>query len=199
VDVRISTVEEAAERVTVFSAPGAARTVRPNPLPIEDYLRRHYADDFSPGDRIASLATAAVAASDALLNEGWALRRLADHFPPAKVSRLKTQSVWLLETMIRDHLAGIKTHAAEERKLLDAPLRSLADDRRNPSGPALDWREQILACFGRAQAISRLTLALFAGDTPVPTDPGAAAATLLAELDTLLEEPESILTRSTKE
>jgi hypothetical protein len=40
---------------------------------------------------------------------------------------------------------------------------------------------------------------LFAGDTPVPADPGAAAATLLAELDALLDEPESILTRSTKE
>lgn len=138
-------------------------------LYFRDGLERHFAGrGRAEAARLAiDFANRAVSASDSLLSEAWALRRLAERYGPQGLQRLRPQSLWLVEVMARDHLEAFteqvrNARAAFEPVFITVVGPAAAMQRAGAAGER-SWHDEILEIFEAAQQIRRHTIGLFAG------------------------------------
>jgi hypothetical protein len=151
--------------------PTGAIEVRSQRLPIEDYLRSGSAAD------VARLSNDALSLARSGLKEAWALRRLVAVTGPKPKADLDPASRWLLEIMIRDHAAPLKTHVARFRILLEPILAPIIRDAGITSLPDADhfglrvarksqdegWTPACLTVVASVEQIDRWVQCLFAG------------------------------------
>jgi DNA-directed RNA polymerase specialized sigma24 family protein len=154
-----------------------------------------------PSARVAFVDAALAHAGDAL-SRAWALRRLAERYPPREVVRLGVRSSQALATLIDDHVAAIAAAVDALTSHVGALLVAAGgDDATAP--PAVDGRPSILELHAEVSALHAETHGLLAGggtgtDTPRanagdPDAPQAAAASLRARLRRIahaVREPE---------
>ena len=89
-------------------------------------------------ERITELANHAVSLSEDWVAEAWALRKLADAFPPDKLARLTAAGRKELAKMVRDHATSLRTKVFE----CQSELRAYLPAPPPGSGPAeegLEW------------------------------------------------------------
>jgi len=188
---------------------GAAFQAQSSKLPIEDQLRDYFArrrgaasstqagdsaDSMAVEMQIAELSKQAVSLSLAASAEAGAMRELANRYPPAEIRELDPVSRWLLEVMMRDHLASLRTETEQLRRLLTPVLSSVGGGNlrlapRGNRGPTeednfadSDWAAATVLVFATVQHAERLTDYLFAGASPPPGE-GDAVADLLGHLN----------------
>jgi hypothetical protein len=183
-------------------------TVHDERLPIEDQLQQYFIEqgNLEPGSshdprqvnlKIAALAKEAVSLSRSALSEAWALRRLAEKFDSAKTGPLKMQSRWLLEVMIRDHLAALLETHSTTRRLLEPVLSALPASRLvptetesapvdlpTPSGNSA-WASKVILLFVDVERMDGLIHGLFANARLPGSQEEAAVSRLLSSFDTL--------------
>jgi hypothetical protein len=151
--------------------------------PIEDELVRYFGSHGSTGSaamRATDFANESILSSQRALAEAWALRRLLNRFPASIQALLDGRCHALVDTMIRDHLAALRTSLREGRVLLEPVLRSIAPrafeaDVPEPRGESFD------RLFGSVQRIDGIVRDLLAGE------PSDSAAQRPAPVDSILE------------
>ena len=126
--------------------------------------------------RIAQFSNTAVSDLDALLREAWALRRLAERYP--STSLLSPQARWLLQRMVDDHLAKLRSQVAAVRSLLAPiwPEEPGAAVAPLVEGSGKSYDQAVLLVFDRAEHLHRAISAAFTGATSSRDDAGKAAA-----------------------
>jgi hypothetical protein len=143
--------------------------------------------------RILEVGNRAVGFSSQALELAWAVRRLSEAYPPAKLTRLQPHSRWLIESMLRDFTTQLQADSNELRRILDAPLRLLGDAQRSSvmlpeEGSAKD---AVSLMFEAVRKTRDLIHSQFAGLHREPDDltaiavPERAAAELLVRLEQL--------------
>lgn len=158
--------------------------------PIQEQLERYFAQlqgEASEGgqeDKLTSvrratveLSNKSVDLSNAALQEAWALRRLAEAYPRAKAKGLSPEAQWLLEAMVRDHLAELMTQIKQFHSLL-VPVLSSALPAKTDSvtGPQMDvesppasadssWPAEALRLFRTVNHMDQITGYLFGGSS----------------------------------
>lgn len=142
----------------------------------------------SVGRDLSGFADGAVERADDLLQRGWALRRLAEHYAPSAVETSSTSShetAALLREMYQDHLDGIAESARKSADWTLPALTAIADSRgieigaagipsRSPAAMG-SWPELILSLFEAASSIHRDTLALLTVRLDVADDQAGSA------------------------
>jgi hypothetical protein len=165
-------------------------------LPLQDQLERYFAKD-GEGERgvvsknLNAFTRKVVSQSQAALDHAWALRRLAERYGSEQMQQSLPRTKWLLQVMIREHLAELTKQVAMTRELLQPVLASIAGDPRGPgrdqqrslaSDPAerdvsvdKDWKDAVLRAFASVEELHRGVLGLFAGAS-LPVDVDSAQA-----------------------
>lgn len=169
---------------------GLTKAVKADKIPIEPQLRAHFnrlrsasplsgqqseAASAETDEAITALSNQSVSLSEAALMEAWALRRLAEAYPRAKVDQLSPRGKLLLETMLTEHLAAFKLHADQYGALMKPVLSSIAGETTalapgektrglqvNRSGDST-WNTEILHLFQTTLEVQRWTAYFFAG------------------------------------
>jgi hypothetical protein len=124
----------------------------------------------------------AVQLADEALRHAWALRRLADNYPPERSSRLSADLQRLLGVMASDHAAQLQSVLAKYRENLDALLFVSAADVPPVAGASVP------RLFMDVQKMERLTRSVFADSDDEPSDPQASVAALLDVLSASLHQ-----------
>jgi hypothetical protein len=179
-DLEIRTYEEAMREIETRPEPASAPPapdieVRGSQMPAEEAVRRRLAAQ--SGENLAAAAAdyanQAVSEAGRLLTHTWALKRLADAFPPERTRGLSPAIAWLLEAMVRDHAEAAADALAESLDRMEPVLRELtgAEAFNGAAAGAGDWREASRSLHARAEAIARLTRTLFtvSGASAEPT------------------------------
>jgi hypothetical protein len=183
-------------------------------LPIEDQLRDYFAQNgagASPAQeggatmragierQIIELSSQAVSLSLGASAEVGALRQLAENYPSARIREFDPTSRWLLEAMLRDHLAALRTHMEQSAALLRPVLfscekQNLAYRPSEGIGPPhlpdsgdLTWEAWTFRVFITVDHAERLTDFLFAGAS-LPARQTEAIRDLLADLNQMNDE-----------
>lgn len=192
-----------------------AREFKSGQPPMQDGLERYFTAhpelgplggeqraQLSVQQKIAILTREAVSRSDATLREAWALRRLAERYPPKKLNELPLTSRWLLQQMALDHLGALNRATRETRSLLSPILLSLLDAEAsaalaedklgeaaavNPGEAAAVWNAVSLGLFDQTERTRVLIHGLFAG-AGLEMKPAEAARSLLFQLAGLENE-----------
>jgi hypothetical protein len=208
--IKIQTLEEAAAEGEPFAtSPGTRSTplLRPetaersneiqrNKLWIESQLER-YAQQFQLADprerdrRIVQISNEAIADADAALRQAWALRRLAQNFPPERVKHFRTSSRMLLATMVGDHTSLLEGDIDRLKALVDPVLSSFAlsgiapknsnQENETTRVPAVgsSWQDRALRLFSKTDEIDLQTLGIFSNAASLQGDAAEAASELL--------------------
>lgn len=226
VTVDIRTVDEivSAQSSPAEQAPGSPKSslpheIRPGEtmrfssgrLPIQDQLERFISEHRALGEdsaglqrRVTEFSNKAVSLSEAVLDEAWALRRLAERYGPAITEVLRAQSRWLLEAMARDHVMAVQEKSSVLGSLLGPMLTSIVGEDQLPargsrvapplgapattSLPNSVWSESSLVLFETVEQIQGLVHGLLAGaGLPVEVDTAAGPA---APLRVRVKRPE---------
>lgn len=172
--VEIRTVHEAAEGEPAGEAPTAGPPLvisQGEDLYFREALERYFADKEGaegPTSRLNEFVSLAVSFSDALLSEGWALRKLAEHFPSDVLAALPPESRRLVEVMVRDHLRALETRAREAGAELGPALSAIARDRQERdvewTSPGYgSWQERVFEIFRTVEQVRSHVVGLFAG------------------------------------
>ncbi len=168
--------------------------VPPAHVPIQKELEKYFskteigsAENQNVKLKIAELSTEALSFARETLSNVWALQRLAERLSSVKIDQLPLQSKWLLETMIRDHLAAVQSGCARSRRLLSPIITSILtgdgspaahsalDSSGQPGQDGSNWIAQVHFLFERIQKMDRLTNGLLAGvELPVGSENRAA-------------------------
>ncbi|MGH9429638.1 MAG: hypothetical protein ACRD2L_25415, partial [Terriglobia bacterium] len=101
---------------------------QPGEIPVRHLFERYFAElpDLSQSDaRIVEFSNQVISLSQAALAEAKALRRLVEWHGSGKTTELQLEVAWLLEVMVREHLAGLKRQSTACRSLLEPFLASL--------------------------------------------------------------------------
>jgi len=139
---------------------------------LEEFFAKNRQNTGPIRQQIAGFSIQAISLSQNLLTQAWALRRLAERYGASKKSDLLPRSKWLLEVMIRDHMAALAVDNQRIRALLDPVLlqvRAHSDLQLSSSMPdenAADWRTLSLSLFETNKKIDALVRALFAASYP---------------------------------
>jgi hypothetical protein len=172
-------------------APPEATWIEDGHLPIQPELEQYFRVLKTPGQarqpgagsrevhlRIADLSNQAVSGSEAIMAEAWALRRLSESYPKKEMGELQVSSIWLLESMVRDHIEALNREVNQTRSLLDPVLLWILEEnsssqaaRSELSGtesttstndPQPSWNTSALMLFGRLERVRELIQGLFA-------------------------------------
>jgi hypothetical protein len=98
-------------------------------LALQDQLERYFTQE---GDRsgasknLNAFTRQAVSQSQTAMDHAWALRRLAERYGSAQTEQSLPRSRWLLQVMVREHLAEFTKQARMTRELLQPVLASIA-------------------------------------------------------------------------
>ncbi len=130
--VDVKAMSEVVARETDSSDLSSSSTkVTAGRLPIEDELKAYFrerlpADDGSVAHHVTRFTNDAVSDADAALGEAWALRRLIERYPAQKCRDMDRSQQWLVEIMLRDHLAALRVRISDTRRLIEPVLLRLA-------------------------------------------------------------------------
>jgi hypothetical protein len=158
-------------------------------LALQDQLERYFTQE---GDRsgasknLNAFTRQVVSQSQTAMDHAWALRRLAERYGSAQTEQSLPRSRWLLQVMVREHLAEFTKQARMTRELLQPVLASIAGSLQGsgrdgdprvasvPAGPSLngDWKDGVLRAFASVEELHRAVLGLFAGAS-LPLDEDA--------------------------
>ena len=136
---------------------------------VRTYLQAHPEAAGSPGggDRAAMAAnysSRVLSHASAAVREAWALRRLAETYP---TEGMPSQSWWLLETMLRDHVRALSGDVGQAAELI-APVFGLSTTPAPQSAEAGSWQQETKRLFESVEDFERRASALF-GDATEPT------------------------------
>ncbi|HWB96788.1 MAG TPA: hypothetical protein VG672_08805, partial [Bryobacteraceae bacterium] len=112
------------------------------------------------------LASQALDMGDSVMSRVYALRRLADRFPPAAEAGLGVQEQQLLRRLEQEHAGVLARQTVELQRLLDPVLASLgAKTALAPGNPitAGSWQAATEKLFHSARNVETLLAAMFAG------------------------------------
>jgi hypothetical protein len=159
----------------------AAWTNRPNsgPAPGENWLRAYLRVGGAATERdLFDVMNRIVRGAEELSTHGWALRRLAERFPPESEKELPQAEQVLLESMAQDHAGAIQSSTALLRKVLGhagEPTETV--EIRQPAKP---WQHVAFALGTAADHARNTLLTLFAAsEKPAPNlDAGGVGAAL---------------------
>jgi hypothetical protein len=206
--IKIRTLEEAAAeppaanpgtRLTPLLRPETAERsneIQRNKLWIESQLERYaqqlpFADPRERDRRIVQISNEAIADADAALRQAWALRRLAQNFPPERVKHFRTSSRLLLATMVEDHMSLLEGDIDRLKALADPVLSSFAlsgiapknskQENETTRVPAVgsSWQDRALRLFSETDEIDLQTLGIFSNAALLQGDAAEAASELL--------------------
>ncbi len=201
-DVDIKTVEEAVEEATRTGGRAVTEPLSSNPfgtragpagekkLPAEAWLEKAGLDQKS----ILDLSDRALSESRTLLQEAWALRRLADRYgerqPPSGVSQVYAAR---LNSMMRDHLNAIGSKGEALRQILQqagaAGTQGTAAEPPALRANSESWATASATLLAAARSLDALVVASFSrqtgggGTDPEPSSLEAALAALEVSLD----------------
>jgi hypothetical protein len=165
--------------------PSVASAVMSPALPIQDQLEKYFSERrvaaASPSGSestgvveesiqrdIQRLSSQATTLSEGSLEHAWALRRLAERYPPGEVSTLSPEPRRQLENLIRDHVRALSDQGRRYSALVRPVLLSIAGKSESPSEggtglTAASWPTFSPSLFNTVSQVDRLTSALFAG------------------------------------
>jgi hypothetical protein len=156
---------------------------------LEEYFRRQPSSprQVRAGD-IAALTREIVRRMEETHTEAWALRRLAVRFGGDNLRDWDPGSLWLLQSMIEDHvrILGEKSDLAWNilEPVLGSPVASPGPEKEQLTGE--NWAQTVLTLFGRTNALHRSILHLFAGSGfTIGASAGEAIRDLPAEFASL--------------
>jgi len=199
VESAIAANREAGQQPVRVSGPASPAESLPSPsysvqvssdrLSLQDQLERHFAREGENGGSrsLNAFTRQAVSQSQAAMDHAWALRRLAERYGSDQTAQSLPRSRWLLQVMVREHLAEFTNQARMTRELLQPVLASISKDAPGagrdteqrvmsvPAGPSPggDWKDRVLRAFGSTEELHRAVLGLFAGASlPVEVDAG---------------------------
>ena len=156
---------------------------------VQTYLRAHPEAAVSPGNDRAAMAanysSRVLNHASAAVREAWALRRLAEMYA---AEGLPSQSQWLLETMLRDHVRALSGDVDRAAGLI-VPVFGLSKGPAPQSAEGGSWRQEAERLFHRVEDFERRASALF-GDAP---DPAVRAALVAEGAQALMESTGQIL------
>lgn len=142
-----------------------------------------------PRERFLDISRDAVADSGLCMQHAWAMRRLSDGYPQARVALLPPESRRKLTAMLNDH-------ATEWRQVLaslqDRVAPILDAQRLAPASTPLASANTL---FAQAEELDRLTRGLFSEYNGPPIDVAAAVPTLnslLAQIQATLERQKPV-------
>jgi hypothetical protein len=169
VRLELRTVEEAAaEAFGREFAPGETWEFRAGATPFERLAAGNLTRE-----RAVAAAHATVAEAEALLAQAWALRRMQERFPGARLAELDSRERALLRNMADDHLALLRAALGRLHLRAAEALRPFIESRETaPVASAGDW-------FALVRRGAELAREVFAGGGEDRTDPAAAARELL--------------------
>jgi len=207
----IRTVAEAATAETADGEGSAADSGQPAvavlsapKLAIEDLLRRYFSEGKCAGqsgeqsacvqEEIAGLSREALANSEAAQAQAWAVRRLVEWRPFLARRELRTSSQRLLDLMIRDHMAALRSELEQWRAQLKPVLFALSNGDSSETGAEStqtrdsggDWvTASLLRLCTTVEEAGNLTLGTFAETNRPVSQPEQAMKELLSKLDQL--------------
>lgn len=195
VRIEVQSVEEAVAETGIEEVPPlAVESNTDRPYPLEKQLAKRLE---APGDkeetarRVAEFAREAARLSARVLAEAWALHRLDERYPEARVALVKQETRWLLDELRDSHLRSLRQARAELWDLVAPVVGPLASGIAEP-GPvneapeAQDAAEKLLAT---ATIVDRTVRGLLAGAGLEENRPEVAVRKLLSALERL--EPEA--------
>ncbi len=117
---------------------------------------------------MARMADEAVTLSQKTLEEAWAVRHLAQAYPPERVSGLDLPYRWLLEAMVRDHAGAARSQLARVRMLLSpvfAPGPGAVATTEPEAGRSVEegWQAESIQVLAAVERMDRLARGIFAG------------------------------------
>ncbi|MCI0423653.1 MAG: hypothetical protein L0312_31290, partial [Acidobacteria bacterium] len=174
---------------------GSSAEVQVGQFPVQGDLERYLTETLQVAspvhlqEKVTELSNQAFSLSQSALAEAWALRRLAQWYPPPETHGLSQSTQWLLEAMVQDHVLELSTKISRSRNLLEPVLSSIS-----AAGAALDptdskaletaqpgevpWPDLCLQLFYSIEEADRLTSGLFVG-TGLSEEQSQAAVTSL--------------------
>lgn len=179
--VRLSDPAESADRIgpAVESAPAGQRIASP----IEVWLR----DGLKVGSRITerqmfNLMNSVVLASESVSTEAWAIRHLAEQFPPDRTRRLSPELSDQLLQMVDDHAIALGNSLQTLQGRLHFLLGTQPERNGNIVAPRPDepWQSKVLALQQNAEAVVSRLLESFSAEAGEPQPDFPA---LLSRLD----------------
>lgn len=185
--VRLSGLEESADRTepTLESAP-AGQHIAP---PIEVWLR----EGLKVGSRITeremfNLMNSVVLASESVSTEAWAIRHLAEQFPPDRTRRLSPELSGQLLQMVDDHAIALGNSLQTLQGHLNFLLGRQPERGGNAAAlpPDAPWQNKVLALQQRSEEVVSRLLESFsadAGAAPQADAPEPDFPVLLSRLD----------------
>lgn len=145
--------------------------LRAQKLPLEADLIRYFRSSeverrgTTPAAAATAFANTMIASSQRSMGHAWALRRLLARFPASRIDNLDRRGRYLLETMVRDHLASLWSGLAEMKSDLEPVLRSLVPDAfKAPQTPPDPHGETYEHVFESMKQIDEQLRYLFAGE-----------------------------------
>lgn len=126
--------------------------------------------------------------SDALMARAFALRNLADRFPPPVEAALPAADRNLLAEIRHRHSGELTTRFRHLRSVLSAALPELSATGGGPAavGAADSWQSAARAVFAASQAVDAALNRLLAGTSPTRPAESAALASALRNLESVI-------------
>jgi len=149
-----------------------AATAIPIQRELEQYFRAHDKREegsVSVRKQVSGLANEAIALSASARDETWAIRRLADQYPPERIKALPPHPRRLLEAMFYSHVSTLRQRTAAMRAKLVPVLSSIVDSPPSASVSknmtSSTWGASSISVLEAVRAMHELISALFAGSS----------------------------------
>jgi hypothetical protein len=136
--------------------------------------------------QVEQLAAAALEQSEQMMARAFALRRLAERFPPAAEAQLGEAERRLLRGLLQDHAAALHWRVEEIQRTVRPALSALGVPHAEAAAPPLpgDWQSATRELFARARRVEQELAALLAGAPPA-VSPELLPSSLSEGLETL--------------
>jgi hypothetical protein len=121
-------------------------------------LQARMADQIGGRVRFDELAAAALDLSDNMMSRAYALRRLAEHFPPEAESTLTAAELQVLQRIRQEHTAVLRQRAADIDRMLRPMLLSVAGAQSKPRAITQTTAEDL---FQSARQVEKLLAVMF--------------------------------------
>jgi hypothetical protein len=161
VQTRLATPQDTPEEAANSDTTPSVVVVEDQPM-----LQAALKERFPDVDERKQFVDSTLGASQLAMAHVWALRRLAQRYPPEQIARLTPASRQILELLIRDHVEAIRDDVDTESDLLQemlTPPDTAATQPHRLEGLGSDWRQATEKLFRSLEMAEHDTSILFAG------------------------------------